>query len=150
MSTQIESTIANWNRIHKQTTRVMAIAPNDQYGWRPHETAMTLGELMNHLFQSEMGLADAVVTGVYPKEFPSYSQTAELIEAFDKSHAEGVAKVTALSPEALQEEITPFGPQWQVPRMVVLNLALEHEIHHRGQLYTYLRILGCELPSLFG
>lgn len=150
MSSQLESMFANWHRIHKQTTRVMASAPDDQYGWRPHETAMTLGELMNHLFQAEMGLAEAVVTGVYPHEFPSYSTTAELIAAYDTSHDEAVSRLKGLAPEAWQETIAPFGPQAVMPRLVVLNLALEHEIHHRGQLYTYLRILGCEVPSLFG
>jgi uncharacterized damage-inducible protein DinB len=33
--------------------------------------------------------------------------------------------------------------------MAVLKMTLEHEIHHRGQLYTYLRIAGCEIPPLF-
>jgi uncharacterized damage-inducible protein DinB len=37
-----------------------------------------------------------------------------------------------------------------MPRQVVLQVLHEHEIHHRGQLYTYLRILGCEVPPLFG
>ena len=35
-------------------------------------------------------------------------------------------------------------------RMSLLRLTHEHEIHHRGQLYTYLRIAGCEVPPLFG
>lgn len=27
---------------------------------------------------------------------------------------------------------------------------VEHEIHHRGQLYTTLRLAGVETPSLYG
>jgi uncharacterized damage-inducible protein DinB len=69
---------------------------------------------------------------------------------FDKSHEEAVAKVRALTPEQLAEEITPFGPAYKMSRMALLSMTHEHEIHHRGQLYTYLRIAGCEVPPLFG
>ena len=27
---------------------------------------------------------------------------------------------------------------------------IEHEIHHRGAIYTYLGILGIETPPLYG
>ena len=27
---------------------------------------------------------------------------------------------------------------------------IEHEAHHRGQMYTYLGILGVPVPSLYG
>ncbi|MBK9705983.1 MAG: hypothetical protein IPO77_02935 [Acidobacteria bacterium] len=35
-------------------------------------------------------------------------------------------------------------------RATILQVLQEHEIHHRGQLYVYLRALGCEVPPLFG
>jgi uncharacterized damage-inducible protein DinB len=74
-----------------------------------------------------------------------------MLAAFDKSHEEAVAKVAALTPEQLSEEIEPFGPNYnRMSRMALLHLTHEHEIHHRGQLYTYLRIAGCEVPPLFG
>ena len=55
----------------------------------------------------------------------------------------------ALTPEQLAEDITPFSPESPLTRKALLTLTLEHEIHHRGQLYTYLRIAGCEIPPLF-
>jgi uncharacterized damage-inducible protein DinB len=148
--TALEQALTNWERIHKQTVRLMKVTPDDQYDWRPCDSAMTLGELMNHLYQAEMGLAEAAVHGAYPSEFPSYTSTAELLAAYDTSHTAAIEKVRALSPEAWEEMITPFGPQSTMPRLALLTLALEHEIHHRGQLYVYLRMLGCEVPALFG
>src|SRR5271155_5014601 len=32
----------------------------------------------------------------------------------------------------------------------LLRAMLEHEIHHRGQMYVYLGILNVKVPSLFG
>ena len=148
--TALEQSLTNWERIHQQTLRLMKVAPDDQYEWKPTDSAMTLGSLMNHLYQSEMGLADAMVHGTFPSEFPTYSTTAELLVAYATSHAAAVEKVRALPAEAWEEMITPFGPQSTMPRLALLTLAMEHEIHHRGQLYVYLRMLGCEGPSLFG
>lgn len=151
MSFSMDSYVSNWNRIHKQTARLMAVAPDGKYDWKPSETAMTLGELMNHLWISEWGLVEAAISGGFPKERPAkIGSTAEMVAAFDKSHADLVDKVKALSAEQLAAEIAPFGPEKKMSRAVLLQFLHEHEIHHRGQLYVYLRMVGCEVPSLFG
>ena len=31
-----------------------------------------------------------------------------------------------------------------------MRLMTEHEIHHRGQIYVYLGILGIETPPIYG
>jgi len=151
MAEYLDAYIKNWNRIHKQTAKIMAAAPNDKYDWKPCDSAMSLGELMNHLHVAERGLIEATLTGVFPKERPEpFNDTAALIAAFDQSHAECVAKVAALTPEQLAEQVAPFGPDKSMTRQTLLGLTQEHEIHHRGQLYTYLRVAGCEVPPLFG
>lgn len=145
--------IRNWNRVHKQSARLMATAPNDKYDWKTCDSAMTLGGLLNHLYQAEAGIVNAALTGQFSRESapPAQNSTDELVAAFDKSHEELVAKVAALTPEALDEEIMPFGEKaGAMTRGALLNVMLEHEIHHRGQLYVYLRMLGVEVPPLFG
>ncbi|MFN0123368.1 MAG: DinB family protein [Blastocatellia bacterium] len=148
---ELEGYIKNWNRIHKQTVAVMKTAPDDKYDWKTCDSAMPLGELMNHFVVAESGLIEAVMGGSFPKEHPEpINNTADLIAAFDKSHEAAVAKVSALTSEQLQETFAPFGPESSMSRMALLNVTHEHEIHHRGQLYTYLRILGAPVPPLFG
>jgi uncharacterized damage-inducible protein DinB len=151
-ASHLDPYIATWNRIHKQSVRLMRAAPDEQYGWKPSESAMTLGELMNHLYLAEAGIVEAALTGQFPRTHPeAIMKTEELIAAFDASHEEQVKRVAALTPEQLAEIVTPFGEKaGPMPRQVVLQALHEHEIHHRGQLYTYLRILGCEVPPLFG
>src|SRR5262245_20053556 len=151
MSANLDSYIKSWNRIHQQSKKIRAVAPEEKYDWEPCDSAMTLGQLMNHLWLAEAGLIEAAIKGAFPKEFPEpILNTADLLAAFDKSHEEAVAKVAPLAPEQLAEEVTPFGPGTNMSRMAVLHLTHEHEIHHRGQLYTYLRVAGCEVPPLFG
>ncbi|MDX2030303.1 MAG: DinB family protein [Blastocatellia bacterium] len=151
MSSPLDSYISNWKRIHKQTAAIMAVAPSDQYDWKPSETAMSLGDLMHHIYGAEWGLIEATLTGVFPKEMPPKpTDTAEFIKAFDASHESLIPKISGLTAEQLAEEVAPFGPDKKMSRMTLLHLTHEHEIHHRGQLYVYLRTLGCEVPPLFG
>lgn len=151
MAEDLNSYIKTWNRIHKETARALAAVPNDKYDWKPCESAMTMGKLANHLWMAEHGLAEAALTGAFPKtKLEEFNDTAAMVEAFDKSHAELVAKISQFTPEQLAEKIAPFGPDKAMSRRALLTLITEHEIHHRGQLYTYLRIAGCEVPPLHG
>jgi uncharacterized damage-inducible protein DinB len=151
-ASHLDPFIANWSRVHKQTTRLMKSAPNDKYDWKPEDTAMPLGELMNHLYIAEALFIESAMTGGFNKETlpAAINNTDELIAAFDTSHTAGVAKIASLTPEQMNDMVAPFGPEKAMPRAFLMQVMLEHEIHHRGQLYTYLRILGCECPPLFG
>lgn len=146
----LDTIIRDWNRVHAQTVRLMQLAPGDKFDWKPHETSMTLGALLNHIPQAESGLIEAIITGIFPHDFTNYDKTDELIAAFRKSHEEAVAKVLTISDEGWDEQVAPFGPEKSFPRLALLTLSLEHEIHHRGQLYVYLRMLDCKVPELFG
>lgn len=150
-ASHLEPFIRTWNRIHKQSAKLMRVAPSDKFDWRPCETSMPLGELMNHLWIAEWGLVEAAFTGAFPKERPEAKTTAEeVVAAFDRTHEEMVAKVAGLTPEQLAETVSPFGPEKAMTREQLLHAMHEHEIHHRGQLYVYLRMLGAEVPPLFG
>jgi uncharacterized damage-inducible protein DinB len=151
-ASHLEPFIKTWNRIQKQSVKLMRVAPSDKFAWRPCETSMSLGELMNHLWIAEAMLVEAALTGKFPTERPEpKASTEEVIAAFDQSHAEQVARVAALTPEQLAEEIAPFGEKYgPMTRDTLLRTMHEHEIHHRGQLYVYLRMLGAEVPPLFG
>ncbi len=38
----------------------------------------------------------------------------------------------------------------QMPAILYCTLALNHSIHHRGQLSTYLRPMGGKVPAIYG
>jgi uncharacterized damage-inducible protein DinB len=64
-------------------------------------------------------------------------------------HRESMAIFSALSREDLARRCsTPAGidlPGWKWLRAMV-----EHEIHHRGQIYVYLGLLGLGAPPIYG
>jgi len=67
----------------------------------------------------------------------------------EKLHAESVEIFARLTPEDLQRKCqTPDAASITIWKW--LRLMLEHEIHHRGQIYLYLSILGVPTPPLYG
>ena len=39
---------------------------------------------------------------------------------------------------------------FQLPAVAFIQLALNHTIHHRGQLSMYLRPMGAKVPAIYG
>jgi uncharacterized damage-inducible protein DinB len=142
-----ERFISNWNRIHKDTSRVLKAAPDDKLDWRPKEDMFTMRELIGHIPQAEVVLVRSALAGSDQKIPFDFARSAEEIaSAFDSQHEELVGEVSKLTPEQWREEIEFHGKRLR--RGVLLSFVTEHEIHHRGQLYTYYRLAGVEAPNL--
>ena len=67
----------------------------------------------------------------------------------DEMHAQTVEILEGLTPEDLQRRCTTVGGV-DLPVRRWLQLMVEHEIHHRGQLYETLGALGVNTPPLYG
>jgi uncharacterized damage-inducible protein DinB len=142
-----ERFVSNWNRIHRDTSRVLKAAPDDKLDWRPREDMFTMRELIGHIPQAEVVLVRSALAGSDQKVPFDFSRTAaEIASAFDAQHEELVSEVSKLTAEQWKEEVEFHGRRLR--RGVLLWFVTEHEIHHRGQLYTYYRLAGIEPPNL--
>jgi uncharacterized damage-inducible protein DinB len=78
----------------------------------------------------------------------------QLLEIFDKNVAEARAAIAKASDEDLQKTWTLMNGGktfFAMPRITVLrSMILNHIIHHRGQLSSYLRSMGAKVPSIYG
>ena len=72
-----------------------------------------------------------------------------VIALMQRLHAESMAIFSKLTDEDLQRKCkTPGGGE--LPTAKWLRAMVEHEVHHRGQIYLYLGILGVPTPPLYG
>ena len=58
-------------------------------------------------------------------------------------------RLTQLSSEQLLK-VVDFRGLFQHPAVLYLQFAINHSIHHRGQLSVYLRPMGAKVPSIYG
>ncbi len=72
-----------------------------------------------------------------------------VVSHFNQMHVESVDLIRDLSDQDLQRKCeTPGGAPIAVWKW--LRAMIEHEVHHRGQIYMMLGMLGVETPPLWG
>ena len=149
----IEPFLDYFARIHERTRRVAACIPADRMEWRPREGAFSFGDTLRHLGAIERWMFAENVAG-RPSRYPGHGTgLADGLEAvmdyFETMHGESMEIFRALSADDLQARCTTPGgasmPAWKWLRTMV-----EHEIHHRGQIYLMLNFLGVPTPPLYG
>ena len=147
---EIQNFVSSWNRIHKQTSRALRAAPADRMEWRPKEGMFTFRELVSHLPKAELMIARSALAGSRQEVELDLSNLTpdEIADIFDRQHEELAEEVSKLGSEQIGDVIEVFGKS--IPRLALLQGMVEHEIHHRGQLYAFLRLADVEPPSLFG
>jgi uncharacterized damage-inducible protein DinB len=142
----------------KSTRKLLECVPDGKFDYKPHEKSMSLGQLAAHVAQipeytvSTIKLERLDFTG---QEKPFAPATCkELLEAFDKSAAEGRALLANASDEDLAKiwTLTYMGKEvFSMPRAAVLrNMCFNHLYHHRGQLGVYLRMNNVAIPGMYG
>ena len=146
--------------LRARTREVFALLRPEHLDWRPEGEALSIGEMLRHMAVSEQGVLRLVLSGdfsYYDQRIPhglrsTFGESRTLPELFDdldRVHEETIAAVREMRPEKLEEERTK--PELNFRRKVyaILFGINEHEIHHRAQIMTYLRMLGSPAPEPF-
>lgn len=118
--------------------------------WRPAPGEFTVAELALHVIAARRMNLGAIAGGElrYPGHEPPPGLTADrLRELCLRTGKKTVAVLTTADLERIIGNLAgePF-PAWKR----VLGGLIEHEVHHRSQLCSYLAALGVEPPALFG
>ena len=139
--------------VHGRTRRVVALVPPDALEWAPAPGKVTVGDLARHLAGIERWMYAETVHG-RPSRYPGHGREladgADAVLAYyDRLHEESRALFAALDDAALDRRaLTPAGAA--ITTWKWLRAMLEHEAHHRGQLYLMLALRGVSTPPLSG
>jgi uncharacterized damage-inducible protein DinB len=138
---------------HATTKRVIEAIPLDKGDYRPDAVSKTALELAWHIVAAEKRFFGGVCVGAFdftPINRPEAVRNSAGIAAwFDDTFAANLEQMQKLSGEQLVKAID-FRGMFQLPAVSFIQLALNHTIHHRGQLSTYLRPMGAKVPSIYG
>ena len=143
----------HFEKIRGRTRRVAECIPADRIDWAYKPGAFTLGDLVRHIAVTERYIW-AETLHRRPSGYTTHGRELAdgrdaVLALLDRLHEESMALFRQLTPDMLAEKCaTPEGARlttWKWLRMMP-----EHEIHHRGQLYTMLALLDVKTPSLYG
>lgn len=142
-----------YGKIRQRTLRVLGVVPPDKIEWRPEPNGFTIGDLARHIAAIERYMY-AENAQFLPSKYPGHgtelaSGYEGVIEFMNRTHAESMEIFGKLSDADLQKKTTtPAGTPITVWKW--LRAMVEHEIHHRAQIYLYLSLLAIPTPPLYG
>jgi uncharacterized damage-inducible protein DinB len=154
-----EAFISEINQEAKATRRLLEVVPEDKLGWKPHDKSMTLARLAGHVAENagwaETMMASEVLDFATMDHVPFEPKTkAELLATFDEALASCGKALQGKSDEELAVVWTMRNGETvlgAMPRHVAIRTwVLSHNVHHRGQLTVYLRLLDVPLPGIYG
>jgi uncharacterized damage-inducible protein DinB len=151
--TRIESFLGWFDNVRARTLRVARCIPPEHIEWRAREGGFSFGDLLRHLGAMERWMFAENVNGRQSRYAGCGTDVASgldgVLEYLEQMHEQATALFAALTPADLQRKCeTPGGisiTSWKWLRSMA-----EHEIHHRGQIYLMLGLLGVETPPLYG
>lgn len=142
-----------FDSIRGRTQRVIACIPHEQLEWSPGRARFTFGDLIRHIAATERYMFAENVRG-RPSRYPGHG--ADLASGWqgvstylENCHREAMEIFAALTDEDLLRKCsTPAGTT--ITTWKWLRAMVEHEVHHRGQIYLMLGLLDVATPPLYG
>ncbi len=141
------------------TRKMLERVPQEHFAWKPHEKSMTLQRIASHVADLPTWVSTGIKTdeldmGAKPFTPILFNSTEEILEHFDNTLAQAIKDLEEASDELLHEKwVFRHGDHviFNLPKAaVVRNFAMNHTVHHRGQLSVYLRLLDVPVPGMYG
>jgi uncharacterized damage-inducible protein DinB len=149
----IQPFLQYFGNVRERTMRVARSIPPDKMDCSYAPGKFTLGDLLRHIAVTERYMFAENVQGRasrYTSHGKEFADGRDNVLAFmERLHAEAMEIFAKLSDEDLQGKCRNVGAT-EITVWKWLRSMTEHEIHHRGQIYLYLGILGVPTPPLYG
>jgi uncharacterized damage-inducible protein DinB len=148
--------------VHGVTLRLIGTFSDEDLDYRPKPDARSVRDLILHIYGMERTFGEGIKQGkltaeienkAIPETAGGKAVAATLKTVADcqkyarECHQAGDEALAPLTDEDLARQLeSPFGsyPVWQY-----FAFTYDEHWHHRGQLYTYARLLGKEPPMLY-
>lgn len=140
-----------FSKVHQRTMRVVRCIPPDKVDWSFRPGKFSLGDLARHIattnryvFAETLQDKPSRYAGCGRHLAPSYEEIIGLMETLHGESVEIISGLTNLDGRCS----TPGGTSMTIWKW--LRAMVEHEIHHRGQIYVCLALLEVPTPPLYG
>jgi uncharacterized damage-inducible protein DinB len=149
----IQPFLQYFSNVRERTVRVARCIPPDKINWSYAPGRFTLGDLLRHIAVTERYMFAENVQG-HPSRYTSHGKEFgetcdQILLLMDDLHKESMEIFARLTDEDLLKKCATPG-NIQITTWKWLRSMTEHEIHHRGQIYIYLALLGVPTPALYG
>ncbi len=151
MLNRVETYLDTYDKVRHRTIKVIELITPPLFNYRITENAFSIGELGAHIALIERDLYQPSLVNkppAYDGNFEPYQNSEQLVKLFDAT-SKHMHQLFEEKDDVWMNEKCSY-PGGQITRWKWLRLQLEHEIHHRGQMYMLLSANGIKVPNIFG
>jgi len=146
--------LKHWQKEAPATRKVIGRIPEDRSDYRADPKARSAREIAWLMVQEESALVEGLERGTFEWiELPVPAAVSEIVARYDRQHDDLTRRLQAVAASRWEEKLPfVFGGQ-EVMKETGYEMAwgfLLDQIHHRGQLSTYLRPMGAKVPAIYG
>jgi uncharacterized damage-inducible protein DinB len=143
-----------WEKEATATRKVISRIPQETSDYKPEPKSRTAREIAWLIVMEEKTLAEGLEKGKIDwQETETPATVEEILSTYDRYHDDVTSRLKEIDGANWEKEI-PFVVQGrEVMRANGFDFAWEFlfdQVHHRGQLSTYLRPMGSTVPSIYG
>jgi uncharacterized damage-inducible protein DinB len=152
--TVAEFLVADFESEMQTTLRIIEAVPSSPLDYRPDSKSKTALGLVRHIALEDEWLLNSIADGAFTPP-PDDSDGCGIMNPADAAARykdkvpAALNRLRAMPGEELTKVIDLLG-MIQAPGINFLAMAVKHSVHHRGQLSTYLRPMGGNVPSIYG
>jgi len=142
-----------FDKVQKVTLKAMKLIPEKKLNFKPCPEVMSVKELVSHIFANEKVFASGAKNGSiseddFRKESKEFKNLKSLINYAKKVHQNTNRIAKSLTGKQMKKKVKTFWGD-QFPAYTCFFILYDEHWHHRGQLFTYLRLLGIKPPDLY-
>jgi uncharacterized damage-inducible protein DinB len=143
-----------WEKEAAATRKVISRIPQDRSDYRPDPKARTARDLAWLIVYEDIVLVEGLERGELQwADVSTPSTVKEILDAYDRHHEDFTKRLHGLDTSRWEGRL-PFTYQGkELMSASGYDNAwgfLFDQIHHRGQLSTYLRPMGSTVPQIYG
>lgn len=151
--TSVQSFIDYYEKIRGRTLRLIETVPPEHLDFSYKPGKFTIGDQIRHIAAIERYMYCETISGRKSAYQGCGKELADgydnIIGFFNEMHRQSIEIISGLSDEDLNRKcLTPPGHEITIWKW--LRAMIEHEIHHRGELYIYLNLLDVKTPQIYG
>ena len=140
----------------KATVKVLAAVKDDTKDYKPDDKSRTAWDLATHIATSDIWFLDSIIKGAFTwdpdaakKAEGQFTSVNDIVEFYKTTYPAKLQELRNMPGDHMTRSVDFFG-MFQSPAAILLGMANNHGIHHRGQLAAYLRPMGSKVPAIYG
>jgi uncharacterized damage-inducible protein DinB len=150
--TSIKLFLPYYSKIRERTHNLIKVIPPESLDFAYMRGKFTIADQIRHIAAMERYMFAENVAGRKTAYQGCGKELADgyenVINFFNVLHDESLEIFTNLTDDDLKRKCTTPG-NTEIAVWKWLRAMVEHEIHHRGQLYIYLNLLNIKTPPMF-